>query len=77
MAATVAAKERLDRLREYSLRVDDVASALQCSRWTVLRWTKEGRLRHLKCGKKIFYRPADIEAFAERHIKDEREEVPS
>ena len=46
--------------------VNDLASHLGISRWTVYRLVRSGEIRAVKVGERIRFRPADVEAYLER-----------
>ena len=54
-----------DREQTRWLTPDQAADILHCSRITLWRWVKSGKLRAFKFGRLVRYRLADLEAMAE------------
>jgi excisionase family DNA binding protein len=48
------------------LDVNQVAAKLNCSPWTIRLWESEGRIRAVRLGRLLRFRPEDVEAFVER-----------
>ena len=43
--------------------LSEAADVLRVSRWTLLRWVKAGKIRHVRYAGKIVFRLEDVEAF--------------
>lgn len=49
------------------LNLDDVALYLNCSKSTMYRYVREGRISYIRRGRRLLFRETDIEAFLDKH----------
>lgn len=49
------------------LNLDDVALYLNCSKSTMYRYVREGRISYIRRGRRLLFRETDIEAFLDNH----------
>jgi excisionase family DNA binding protein len=60
---------------EALMTIEEVAAALNVSIPTVRKWKADGRIRHVKIGSILRFRPDDIRAFIAASIQHPTEEV--
>ncbi|MBK6698414.1 MAG: helix-turn-helix domain-containing protein [Saprospiraceae bacterium] len=49
------------------LNLDDVALYLNCSKSTMYRYVREGRISYIRRGRRLLFRETDIEVFLDNH----------
>jgi excisionase family DNA binding protein len=49
------------------LNLEDVATYLNCSKSTMYRYVREGRISYIRRGRRLLFRETDIEVFLDNH----------